>query len=428
MQRLFIFVFSFSFLFAEAQTFQEVTIGTGYQQQSFIDISAGTEAQIANDSWDIAFTIAGQQDAGIFINESGGFSMGMELSRIFLYDAGTTDFDAVLDPATLVDAELLNDERSWSYGAFNATRMPGNFLDFGWGQYNPGAMQVTGDKVFVLKLRDGSYKKIQIQSLVGLTYNFRYANLDGSDLQTKSITKSDYPGKTLAYFSFATNTAVDVEPNIDFDLIYARFVTLALDINSQNYQQYLVTGFLQGPGTTIAKVVNIDPATVTFDGNRDTLKTVLNTIGHDWKVFTGTAWMIESDRVYFVKTKDDNLWKLKFIDFEGSSTGVTVFEKTDLGEFVSVKSPQELGLKTLLFPNPVENQLNISLDAPAGLDSDAVLQVLDMNGRLVLDNAINIQSGVQVLQVPATNWNAGLYQVRLLTKNAEIKLGNVVKL
>ena len=37
--------------------------------------------------------------------------------------------------------------------------------------------------------------------MINEIYTIRYANLDGSDEQTHTIDKADYPGRTLAYFS-----------------------------------------------------------------------------------------------------------------------------------------------------------------------------------------------------------------------------------
>ena len=50
-----------------------------------------------------------------------------------------------------------------------------------------------------------------------------------------------------------------------------------------------------------------------------------NIIGHDWKDFDlGTfTWEVFDDLVYFIETPDNDIWQLQFIDFEGSSTGVS---------------------------------------------------------------------------------------------------------
>ena len=72
----FFFAFSLLAIHAQSQTVQEIATGAGYQKQSFISLSAGTEKLVNNTAWDIAFTVFGQQDAGVFVNESSGSSMG----------------------------------------------------------------------------------------------------------------------------------------------------------------------------------------------------------------------------------------------------------------------------------------------------------------------------------------------------------------
>lgn len=46
---------------------------------------------------------------------------------------------------------------------------------------------INGNRVFVIKLRDGSYKKLMIQSFAGGTYNLKYANFDGTEEKTVAI-------------------------------------------------------------------------------------------------------------------------------------------------------------------------------------------------------------------------------------------------
>jgi hypothetical protein len=132
--------FSFSLLITvtlsqlSAQSIQEISTGAGYRKQSYINLLAGTQKQVDNTSWDIAFTVYGQQDAGVFLNESAGSSMGQPLPQAILYDAQTTAFSDQPDPATLTDYRLFNTEKSWTYGAFNETRDPGDIFDYRLGK------------------------------------------------------------------------------------------------------------------------------------------------------------------------------------------------------------------------------------------------------------------------------------------------------
>ena len=68
------FYFTFSivlgfYLLGQSQDYQVISCGAGYNKQSYIKLFEGSQKQVANDAWDLAFTAFGYQDAGIFINE-----------------------------------------------------------------------------------------------------------------------------------------------------------------------------------------------------------------------------------------------------------------------------------------------------------------------------------------------------------------------
>ncbi len=415
-------------LFSFGQTFQQISTGPGYQRQSYINLSAGTEKQVLNTAWDIAFTVYGQQDAGIFINESAGTSMGQPQAAVELYDAKTADFSAQPDPSAIKDFRLYNSERSWFYGAFNERRDTTKQIDYGWGTYNFMTNQVVGNAVYVVKLRNGEFRKIKIESLSGTTYTFRYARLDGSEEQVKTINKAHHIGRVLAYFSFATGDTVAVEPaSGGFDLLYCRYNTPLFDSINNVTLQYSVTGILQGRGVQVAKAVGVDPNAVKLEDYQNSFRSELDVIGHDWKTFTGTGWSVPSDRVYFVKTAQNRVWKLHFVDFEGASTGTATFEKTDLGSVRAVETSQALGLEVLTYPNPVRERLFVALNVPPVLAREADVEVNDLQGRIVSRSRIALSEGFQVIELPSEAWARGLYVLRLRWSDREVLLGKVLK-
>lgn len=411
-----------------AQTVQEISTGAGYQKQSFVNLSAGTEKEVANTAWDIAFTVYGQQDAGVFVNESSGSSMGMPLPLVEVFDALSDNFSDEPDPAILIDYQLFNTEKSWAFGAFNERRNPDNALDFGWGEYNPQTGEVIGNWVYVVKLRNGQYRKIKIESLIGGIYTFKYANLNGTNEVTKAINKADHAGKTLAYFNLESGAIANVEPaSGGFDLLYCRYITELYEPGTMEYILYYVTGILTGPGGKVAEADAVDPATVDYADYQDSLRTELDVIGHDWKFFDLSAWIVDADRVFFLKTAENRVWKLHFIDFEGSFTGTAVLEKTDLGIMSAVEDPAALGLEVATYPNPVQDQLTVSLEVPAGLAHRAQLQVIDLQGRVVQQQPVVLKEGFQVFQLPAATWASGMYLLKLQWPERAIALGKIVK-
>jgi hypothetical protein len=428
MQKFFTFVLCFSTVFlSKAQSFQEISTGAGYNKQSFIKLNDGSQKQVNNDAWDLAFTAFGFQDAGIFINESSGSSMGQNLPLTELYYALTDDFSAAIDLEAIKDYKYLNSEASWNFGAFNEVRDTLNPFDFGWGDYQPASNRVIGDKVYVLKLRNGEYRKIKIESLTGTTYTFRYAKLDGSGEVTKTLNKlTDNKGQKLIFFSFTTNETVDVLPSGGFDLMYCRYISIAKDPNGTIVQQYNVTGVLTGPGILTAEADGVDPKTVTYIDYTDKLSTQTDIIGYDWKALTGISWLLDQDKVFFVKTTDNHMWRLHFIDFEGSSSGTAVMEKTDLGLFSS--STDLVGVQTGIFPNPVDDQLILSLDITEDSGSDINIDITNVNGQVMVNRVVKNQQGLKVFEINTTDWNKGTYFVRISNGSKQFVSKKIVRL
>jgi hypothetical protein len=395
---------------APAQQFAEISYGPGYTRQVYYQLDGDAAISIEHAAWDLAFTAMGFQDAGIHLNEAAG-SQGTALE---LYLAPSNDFDAAINPDQLGE-RLFNDEKSWSYGAFNANRAPGDPFDFGWGRYNPTTNQITGNQVYVLKLRDGSYKKLEIVSLIGTVYTFRHADLDGNAEVQLTLNKSDFPNSELAFFSLSTGGSADAMPNTtDWDLVFTRYST-TLEDGMGSTLNYLVTGTLSGLGVEVARADAIDPTNVDHNEYADAYVTDLDAIGYDWKDFdlNTFSWNLPPDRVYFVKTAAGRIWKLFFIDFEGASTGTVVFEKTDLGLVSSTTEAAGTSLDLNLFPNPAAEE---EVTATFSLERAEP-------GRLSLHNAVGQEvwssalipfpAGFQARRLPIVGLSPGIYFLRL---------------
>lgn len=410
----FILVISFFYStlsFAQQAQTRSMSVGAGYKKQSFIDLKTGVEKLIDDTSWDLAFTVYGQQDAGVHINESAGLSMGQPVAGVIVYDAKTTDFSIVPDPTALTANELGNSEASWAYGAFNSGRSSTNPFDFGWGVYSPGSGSVVGNnKVFVVKLRSGAFKKLQIQSLTGNLYTFKYADLNGANERTATINKADYAGKTLAYFSLTTNTAINLEPATGFDLMYTRYVTTLYDPATMMDIKYQLTGVLSGRGVKVARASGVNQTAVNFNAYKDSLKTRLDIIGHDWKTFTGSGWVTPTDVVYYVQTANGNVYHMYFLDFEGSATGVAVYELRDLGIVSTIEANAPVSTLNV-YPNPAHSEAQIVFDAKEAVDMQ--MQVIDLQGRIVLDQQLRVASGYQAERLDVSNFASGVYQLVL---------------
>jgi hypothetical protein len=400
-----------------AQELQELNAGAGYAFQSYYSLPTGDETLVANDAWDLAFSVAAA-DAGIFINESSGSSMGQPLPYIELYDALSTDFSDQPDPSSLEDFQVFNAEKSWSKGALNEVADPSDPLDLGWGFRDANSEDVEGERVFVVKLRNGQYRKLQVQSLISGIYTFRYANLDGSNETSKTINKAAHAGSTLAYFSFATGNTVSVEPTDGFDLLYCRYITPFPVPGTSDLVPTGVMGVLSGPGLQVAQANGVDPNTASFDDWVDSLSADIDVIGYDWKAFSGTSWLIYQNIAYFVQTASGEIWKINFTDFGGSLTGKAIFEKEKVGEVNAVNNPNAPLVDFGVYPNPARSEANLVFTANKAT-SQATLTLTDVYGKLVFRNKLQVAKGLNGFVLPVGQLNAGLYL-------ATLRLGNEV--
>jgi len=384
-----------------------ISLGPGYKNFLFYSLEDGDTSLQQHIGWDIAFSLGGAE-AGVWVNEGVASVQGPPPPQVELYLTSSADFSSV-DTSDMI--RLYNNELSWSEGAFNHVKDPADPFDLGWGLYNPVNNSVIGNRIYCLKLRDGSFKKLEIQSLQNGTYTFRYADLGSTDETVRTVAKSDFSGNTLAYYSFSADTTRALEP-AKWDLVFTRYFTPLQDGNATI--PYLVSGTLVNAGLQVAKAAGIDPVSVAPQDYADQYADSVNAIGYDWKTFNLNTfqWEIPNDRVYFVKNADNELWKLQFVDFEGSTTGNIVIERTALGLATSVESPFPALRQFDLYPNPASKQVNLLVEwDDAAPQSRLILH--NALGQLILASPLDITPGLNARQVELGNLPAGLYQLSL---------------
>lgn len=386
-----------------AQTYDQVSNDAGYTKQAYYTLSSGASTQISNDTWDLGFSALGQMDAGIHLNESS--TSTTQIPALELYLANTSDFSLALNEADLTN-RIYNPETNWAEGALNVPASASNPFDLGWGLYNPATHVIEGNRVFAIKLRSGIFKKFMIESLSGNTYTLKMADLNNNNLSTATLNKANANGSPLVYYSFTTGL-VNSMPTT-WDLVFERYSTPIFD--GTDFMPYTVLGVLSGEGVSAAKAAGINPQTVSYNSFQDSMTTDMDRIGYEWKSFSGTAWNIPSDLAYFVKTKDNHLWKIVFVDFEGGSTGITTLEKTDLG-VVSAISAGSLGGKTLVYPTITESDITIALSDLSATTIDASL--VNDKGEKVWQTSFYTQSKLDVRQFQLPTLATGTYRLHL---------------
>ena len=387
----------------------QVSVGAAYTSQAYYKISTGDVSTVANESWDIAFSNDGFQDAGAFINESTSL-MGFPLE---VYVAPTNVFSDIIDNTDdfIEENRIHNVDIDWTNGAFNSIGSSADPFDYGWGRYNTMTNTVESQSVYVIKLRDESFIKFEITELAVTDYHFRWADLDGSDEKSASVSKTSTTDP-LIYFSLESEATVDV-PSV-YDLVFQRYTSKVFDVDSGDTLQYVVTGVLSAPGVKAVVADGIDPDNVNEDDYSDQYSDKVNTIGHEWKVFDFTVgWLMDLDRAQFVRTASNDIYKIVFLDFEGSATGITTLEKTFLG---TVAVDEEFQKSLTMFPNPTSDFIQIQMES----NSPIRLTWISDNGQSLLQETATTN---EMIKVPS-NLSNGLYllQVQEGESNAIFKV------
>lgn len=403
-------VFLLSFIVTSfGQDFVSVTNAANYNEQAFYRLNDDHTTNITNDSWDIAFTTMGLQDAGVHINEANRGGFASPQAEIEVYLAPATTWEEAINIDSLTN-RLYNNEADWLYGgAFNNPRNPSDFFDFGWGKYSPATNQVSGSKIYVIKLRNGSWKKFQIQSVVIKTYTFRYANLDGSNEVTKTLNKDDFAGAPFALFSFNSGNFLN-NVQRQWDMLFSRYVTVIYDFNG-NPNNYSVVGVLTAPGVQVAEARGVDPATVEYQDYKDSLKRSADIIGHDWKTFTN-VWSVPQDLVYFVKTLDNKVWQVQFILYGGASSGETVFTKSEVDLQTNIGEVNDERLAITAFPNPASTSATVVFESDRSVPS-AQIHLTGIDGKIIRHWPCSIQQGLNALVLEDLPAAGGIYIVRV---------------
>jgi hypothetical protein len=375
-----------------AQVADQVTLGQGYTEQSFYSLQDGEVSNLSNTDWDIAFLTEGF-NSSILINDNLS-------TALYLYSNEVSDWTNV-DTTGITWNNLRNSEVNWKKGAFTQIQNTANPFDYGWGQYaGPPTHIVSGNKIFILELGNGSFKKVIIESLDFGVYTFKYADLDGSNEVTETVNNADFANKNFWYYSIQNEEVIDREPATEnWDITFTTYSSeVAPGFN------YLVVGALQNLGVSASQASGV--AVEEANWSDYPMAEEMNILGSDWKYFDmdNFVYVIEEDLSYFVQDIEGNVWQVVFTGFGGSATGSIEFTK----ELISVTGLDESSLIDFsVFPNPSNGRLDVIL--PIEMDQ-AYYTVVDAQGRAILSDTwtggfqhtldlYDVPSGIYLLQI-----------------------------
>ena len=390
---MFKYFFSFitAFIFfnlSPAQGLVEFSLGSGYQYDIYYSLSEGITAYPERTNWDLSFS-TDVYDANIRINSGNGVTLYHVSDDINNWNSITNlPSDAV---------QLRNSETEWDIGAF-VSNADGS-LNYGWGNYNPQSQIVQGSSIYVINY-DSFSKKIKINSLINGEYNFSVANLDGSNEESININTLNYASKKFVYYSLLTNEVIDREP-LDWDIVFTKYEAEYVTLNGQT-MPYVVTGGLSN-GNSISQYDGFIDFNPEFEDL--SFSTDINTIGYDWKEYSGQYTVIP-DRAYYVLSQNEqSLFKIVFQSFSGGQSGNMSFLIEELD--FNPSSIFNYGNNNFnVYPNPNSGSFNINY---VGNYSKLIIQ--DLKGR-VLHQVVG-----SISKIKFNNLNNGIYFATIITND-----------
>ncbi len=386
---------------AQAVVNDSVLLTTGYANQVWYSLANDEQGTAPKNNWDIAFDVK-NITSSVHINSVAGVTL-------WAYPKAAIAGWATVDTVGLGTwAKRYNSDTSWTYGAMGNSADPNDPTDLDWGKYDMQTHVVTADSFYIIKLQNGDYKKLAIESLSGGAFTFKYANLDGSSPQTATIVKTNFTGKNFAYYSLQNNAALPAtrEPDAaNWDLLFTQYTAFIP-------QAYTVTGVLHNRGVRVAKATNLADKNTYVNYSVHNMASAINTIGYDWKSFTGMGYAIKDSVAYFVKAYDGAIWKMIFTGF-ASTDGKSVFSKQKLVS-AGIGEANKLDASMSIYPNPaVSSNVTVVYNFETAMQH-AELYVYSITGALVAREALDIEIGLHQHKLN-NKLNAGTYIITVKT-------------
>jgi hypothetical protein len=175
------------------------------------------------------------------------------------------------------------------------------------------------DKVYVLRMDavGNNYRKLKIKSATNFGYVIEVADIDaafGTEIFVEKQANSNFTYFDLSLLQVVQN----IEPAPEtWDIVFTRYGHTFYDEDPPLL--YAVTGVLLNPMSTLALKDSINNFYELNENSlsEGSLSKDRNVIGFDWKEYNidKGVYEVKQQYNYIVKTKENNYFKLRFIDF-----------------------------------------------------------------------------------------------------------------
>jgi hypothetical protein len=289
----------------------------------FVDFSKDKQTSVARANWDLGFYSG--SDFRVILNHTVG-AAAMELTKTDLTQVTAADTTEIATKNTLALGQ--------GTGSFtNIDPVDGNATTYLAGTVIKAVSATDSEnKVYILNrgasgvAENRGWQKIRIIRS-GSGYTLQYAKINETTFKTITVTKD--ANYNFKYVSFVTG-AVEVEPvKSDWDIEWTYATYKAGPATPYTFSDFVLINFVGG--VTAAEVIYSGAAAnntiayadfteanlskITFLGTREA-------IAGNWRITSGTPIGVKTDRFYLVKDGAGNVYKLKFVSFHPSDSGV----------------------------------------------------------------------------------------------------------
>lgn len=116
-------------------------------------------------------------------------------------------------------------------------------------------------------------------------------------------------------------------------------------------------------------------------------------------------------------TGSRQFYRLRQVDFDGNSKlSNIVLLKSDKPSLITIDG---------MFPNPATTVVNMMLSSP--VKDKVQMVILDVNGRIVKVQSLNVEAGSNTLPVNVAALAGGTYMVKLISSTGDVSTGKLVK-
>jgi hypothetical protein len=225
---------------------------------------------------------------------------------MFVLKTGKTDLNAVSFPDTVGFAA----NKRWDApdGCPDSTAI---------GDWREGQYVYIIDRGYNEMGQSLGMEKMQFTAVNDSSYSVRFSALDNAGATTLMIKKDS--AYTFSFLSLDNggNVVMAEPPKAEWDLVFTQYTHVFYD----PVMPYLVTGCLLNRYRTAAVLdTGQDFSQISYSSvGGKVLSSSVNTIGYDWKVFSGSTYTTNTKMNYIIRNAKGVYFKLHFTNFYSAS-------------------------------------------------------------------------------------------------------------